>query len=396
VSPHVPTVGVLLVDLARSSGGAESRVVDTAKGLHDRGLQVAVVCLKGSRLAEAVRQRNVAALTVARSKRDPRLVFALRRLLREHDDWVVDAHNAQSQLGVHLAVTGRTRSGRLVATVHSEYRESERRPLGFSAHEAVLRHTIRSGWGLVAVTTSVRRNLEELGAATGNIDVIWSGIAGHRRDDAAASAVREQLGMGPHDFLVVAIGRMVAVKNFQLAIRAIHGLHDTLPAARLLLVGDGPERPRLEQLTRDLSGPSDLVRFAGHRNDVPDLLAAADAMVITSTTEGLPYVLLEAAAARIPVVSTRVGSIAEVFGDGAVALLPAGAEGQPAGAQLLGDELLSLARSPSRREHMVARAEALQRDQLSLSSMLASTLRTYHLPPGVQPEPATITLEVKA
>ncbi|WP_141842154.1 glycosyltransferase family 4 protein [Humibacillus xanthopallidus] len=385
------------MDLARSSGGAETRVVDTAKGLHDRGHEVAVVCLKGSRLADAVRQVDVPVLAVARSKKDPRLVFALRRLLREHDGWVVDVHNAQSQLAVHLAGRGRLPSGRLVATIHSEYRESERRPLGFSAHEAVLRRTIRSGWRLVAVTTSVRRNLEELGAATGDIDVIWSGIAGRRCAAAAGgSTVREQLGLRPHDFLVVAVGRMVAVKNFQLAIRAIHQLHNTLPAARLLLVGDGPERPKLEQLARDLSGPSDLVRFAGHRDDVPDLLTAADAMVITSTTEGLPYVLLEAAAARTPVVSTRVGAMAEVFGDGAVAFIAAGAEKQPAGAQLVADELLSLARSPSRRELMVARAEALQRDRLSLSSMLTATLRTYHLTSGPQPEPTPITLEIKA
>lgn len=374
--------GVLLVDLAAGSGGAETRVIDTATGLVERGVPVVVVCIAGRPLAAALRAAGVATATVAGSKWDPRVVPALRAVLDDRGDWAVDAHNAQSQLAVQLAVAGRRHGGRLVATVHSEYRDSERRLLGLSAHELVLRRSIRAGWGLVAVTDGVRRNLESLGAPAGGIDVIWSGIRESRGEATTpAISVRKGVGLLTEHFVVVAAGRLVPVKNYRLAIHAIHRLHESLPEARLLVVGSGPERPQLERLVRQLAGPPGLVRFTGRRDDVPDVLGAADAMVITSLTEGLPYVLLEAVAAGTPVVSTAVGAIPDLFGDGAVALLPRGAERTANAAQLLADELLALARSPRRRRQLAVRAADVQRRHLSLEALLTSSMRTYRLCP---------------
>lgn len=394
--------GVLLVDLAAGSGGAETRVLDTATGLSERGVPVVVVCLDGRPLVAALRAAGVCTVTVARSKWDPRLVPALRTVLDDHADWAVDTHNAQSQLAVQLAVARRRHSGRLVATVHSEYRDSERRPLGLSVHELVLRRTIRAGWGLVAVTDGVRRRLESLGAPSGGVDVIWSGIREHRGESApSATSVRQGVGLSTDHFVVIAAGRLVPVKNYRMAIHAIHRLHESLPEARLLVVGAGPERLQLERLVRQLAGPPGLVRFTGHRDDAPSLLGAADAMVITSLTEGLPYVLLEAVAAGTPVVSTCVGAIPELFGDGAVALLPRGAERAADGPDLLAGELLALARSSERGRRLAARARDVQRRHLSLDALLTSTLSTYRLHPtpshgqaqASSPDPTTAFLE---
>ncbi|WP_404391292.1 glycosyltransferase family 4 protein [Humibacillus xanthopallidus] len=369
--------GVLLVDLARRTGGAETRVVATARGLADRGVPVSVACLEGSPLASALEHAGVRAEAVARRKWDPRLVAELGRVMRARPGWIVDAHNAQSQLAVRLADRGRAPTGARIATVHSEYGHSEGRLWGFSWHEAVLRCVIRSRWKLVAVSPAVRRNLQGLGAAD-DVAVVWSGIdgAGVARDRAE---VRRELGIGSDEFVVAAVGRMVPVKNFDMAIRAVALLHRSLPTARLLVVGDGPERERLEQLALRQPGPADLVRFLGHRDDVADLLVACDALVITSTTEGLPYVLLEAAASRTPVVSTAVGAIPDVFGGGAVALLPWGVQSDLAGPAILARELSSLALQPDRRDRMVTRAARVQQRRLSLESMLTATIDSYGL-----------------
>lgn len=376
--PACSRTGVLLLDLARGSGGAETRVIDTARGLMSRGVEVRVACLARSPLAQALAAAGVSTVPLARSKWDPRLALSLRRLLAEHNDWVVDAHNAQSQLALHLAAAGGRHSGRLFATVHSEYRESERRPLGLSLHEWVLTRTIRSGWGLVAVTPTVQRNLESLGARPDRLEVVFSGVDSTGRVTSGRAAdVREELGLSANDFLVVGVGRLVAVKNFELALRAVHLLHRSLPAARLVLVGEGPERSRLEHLADQLGGPPGLVRFTGHRDDVPDLLAAADAVVITSMTEGLPYVLLEAVAAGTPVVTTSVGAIPELFGDGGVVLLPPGTQGASGGAALLASELLTLARHPGRCTELTACATAIQRQRLTAEAMISATLRCY-------------------
>lgn len=374
--------GVLLVDVARAMGGVETRVVATAQGLHERGIPVRVACLRDSPVAAALHEGGVPVEPLGRSKWDPRLLLALRRTLRSRPDWVVDCHNAPSQLSVHLAGVGTPldaqHRNRRVATIHSEYRSSEQPRLGFSWAEAVLRWTIRAGWALVPVSTSVQRNLEQLGVRNDHMQLVWSGASAPRAKRTRA-AVRHELGLDEADFVAMAVGRLVPVKNFELAIAAAALLHETVPTARLVIVGDGPERDRLQQVAARDKRTAGLVRFVGHRVDVPDLLAAADVLVITSTTEGLPYVLLEAAAAEVPVVSTCVGAIPEVFPDGAIVLLPPDAQLRAEGAVLLSRELAGLARHPDRRRLLAARAAAIQRDRLSLDSMLRATLSAYGL-----------------
>lgn len=375
--------GVLLVDLAAAYGGAETRVLETARGLGAGGVATSVVCLRDSPLHRRLAEADVPALPVASSKWDPLLPVRLARLVRAHPGWVVDAHNAQSQLVVHLASWRRANAARCIATVHSEYDRSERRTLGLSLHQAVLRRTIRAGWPLVAVSTSVAAALERLGAPSGDVSVVWSGVDGGNTDDCQAARARarrdvhREEGLAADDFVVTVVGRLVPVKNVELAVRAVARLHRDLSTARLLVVGDGPERARLEALAADQGLPPGRVRFLGHRQDVARVLAASDVMAITSTTEGLPYVLLEAAACGTPVVSTRVGAIAELFGDGAVALLPPGTETRPEACEALADLLLRLALDPAGRRGLARRAAEVQRRELSTEAMLSSTLEVY-------------------
>ncbi len=391
MSERATGTGALLVDLAAAYGGAETRVVATARGLRAAGLPVRVVCLRNSPLHRALAEADVDALPIASSKWDPRLPDRLARVVRSHPGWVVDAHNAQSQLAVHLASWRRPLSVTHIATVHSEYDRSERRVLGLSLHRAVLRRTIRAGWPLVAVSTSVAAALEGLGAPRDAVSLVWSGVDAGAADDTTAdrararTEVRRRAGVEPDDFVVAVVGRLVRVKNVELAVRAVARLHHDLPTARLLVVGDGPERGRLEALAASDGLPAGTVRFLGHRQDVPRVLAAADVMAITSTSEGLPFALLEAAACGTPVVSTRVGAIPELFGDGAVALLPSGAETSSQGPETLADVLLGLALEPAERRRLARRAAEIQRRALSTESMLRSTLDAYDHHAHVRP-----------
>jgi glycosyltransferase involved in cell wall biosynthesis len=94
----------------------------------------------------------------------------------------------------------------------------------------------------------------------------------------------------------------------------------SVPDARFLLAGDGFERPALERLAHEL-GVSDRVSFLGHRDDIADLLAASDVFVLPSLYEGLPISVLEAMAAGIPVIATRVGGTDEAVVHGESGLL---------------------------------------------------------------------------
>lgn len=115
--------------------------------------------------------------------------------------------------------------------------------------------------------------------------------------------------------LILSVARLVWFKGLHNLIGALPDIARSHPDTRVLLVGDGELRAELEAQARDL-GVSHMIVFAGERDDVPDLLRIADIFVLPSVSEGLPISLLEAMAARLPLVASRVGGIPELIEDG--------------------------------------------------------------------------------
>ncbi|UWQ23107.1 glycosyltransferase [Jannaschia sp. W003] len=135
----------------------------------------------------------------------------------------------------------------------------------------------------------------------------------------ALGPARDRGGEGTH---VVFVGRMTGVKGAAVLLQAAARLTDRHPRLRLTLAGDGPERPTLEALSRDL-GLAGRVRFAGFLSghEVADLLATGDVLALPSHAEGVPVVLMEAMATALPVVATRVAGISELVEDGRSGIL---------------------------------------------------------------------------
>jgi glycosyltransferase involved in cell wall biosynthesis len=121
---------------------------------------------------------------------------------------------------------------------------------------------------------------------------------------------------------VLFVGRLAAVKGVPLLLEDFARVCADHPGARLTLVGDGPERASLQARARTL-GLEDTVDFAGYRtqDEVAALLDAADMLVLPSFAEGLPVVLMEALASRIPVIATPVAGVSELVRDGVTGLL---------------------------------------------------------------------------
>lgn len=117
---------------------------------------------------------------------------------------------------------------------------------------------------------------------------------------------------------LVSLGRFKAPKDFGTLLEALAQLRDVPFEA--VLVGDGPQRRALERAAQEL-GLSDVVEFAGERDDVPSLLAGADCFVLSSTSEGMPISVLEAMAAGLPVVASDVGGVHELVREGETGFL---------------------------------------------------------------------------
>jgi glycosyltransferase involved in cell wall biosynthesis len=127
--------------------------------------------------------------------------------------------------------------------------------------------------------------------------------------------LRAALGLAESTPVLAMVGRMYPVKGHRGMLQIMALVAAACPQAVLLLIGDGPERGACEALVAKL-GLGDKVRFLGHRGDVPQLLSAADLLVMPSLSEGLPLAAIEAMAAGRPVVGFDAGGMSEVVTDG--------------------------------------------------------------------------------
>ena len=172
-----------------------------------------------------------------------------------------------------------------------------------------------------AVTIMSRRLANELIrrriATSAHTHVIPNGVSvarfGLADEDRVGS--REELAVTEEQFLWIAAGRLVPEKDYSTLLRAFASLSKCRPYARLMIAGDGPLRNKLSSLIQRL-GLDTRVQLLGLRQDMPTLYAASDALVLSSAWEGMPGVVLEAMAARLPVVATSVGAIPEIVEDG--------------------------------------------------------------------------------
>jgi glycosyltransferase involved in cell wall biosynthesis len=114
----------------------------------------------------------------------------------------------------------------------------------------------------------------------------------------------------------IMVGRLIALKRVDTFLRALAKARQRNGALKGVVAGDGPERPALERLAAELGLSHEHATFLGARNDVPSLLGGADMLVLASDDEGTPNVLLEAMAARLPVISTPAGDAKRLVEDG--------------------------------------------------------------------------------
>jgi glycosyltransferase involved in cell wall biosynthesis len=218
----------------------------------------------------------------------------------------------------HANLAGRI-AGRLagIKTIVSGIRVAERRsriPLWFD----------RWTNGIVRANVCVSQavadfSISQSGLSPKKIVVIPNGVD-VTRFAGAAPADLSTLGIHPGSRVLLTIGRLDRQKGLSTLIDAAVVVAPRFPQAHVLLVGEGPQRSELEQSIRD-KGLAGRIHFAGWRPDVPELLAAGTALVLSSLWEGLPNVILEAMAAGLPVVATRVEGTSELIINGRTGLL---------------------------------------------------------------------------
>jgi glycosyltransferase involved in cell wall biosynthesis len=235
------------------------------------------------------------------------------------------------------------------------------------ANLALLRRDDR----LVAVGRDLRRVLiEKEGSPADRIEVVYNGIdlSAYHVPDRDRCRVREELRLAPDDLVLIQVARLDPLKNHAMTLRALARLvqQSGQSTIRLLIVGDGPQADAIAEQVR-ASGLEPFVRLLGRRDDVPRLLGAADVALLTSRSEGIPLSIIEAMAAGLPVVATRVGGIPEVVEENRTGLLVAAeADDELAG------QIARLAASPVLRQELGHQGRQRAFDRFSEDQMIAS------------------------
>jgi len=351
-------------------GGPARQAIHLTEALGSRGFETELVTgVEGEREGRIEPATSATVVTTLTREVDPRADLAatraLHRLVRARRPDIVHTHMAKAGALGRLAAH-RAGVPVIVHTFHGHVLEGYfSRPVA-RAFLTAERRLARWSSALVAVSSAVRDELLSLGIGR---DEQWRVIPlgfdlepllseGPGRDEA-----RRVLGLPAAGAVVGIVGRLVPIKDHETFLAAAEKVAADRDGVTFAIVGDGELRNDLERRARAALG--DRVMFTGWVQDLPRLYAALDVVALTSRNEGTPVALIEAAAAGIPVVATRVGGVADVVRDGVTgALVSAGDAAGVANElrKLLDDPGLARARGDAARAHVRDRFAASRLD----------------------------------
>jgi glycosyltransferase involved in cell wall biosynthesis len=303
------TLRVLHVIEAMDCGGGQSVVVEHARHAGP-GVEVLVCALnRGGPALEAARAAGARTFVLQGRSRLARM-GRLAGLLRKEAVTVVNGHNPTAGMAAALAAR--------LAGVHAVLRTEH------SLHYAGRRSAAWPVLGQVATafTTNVvcvcetvrESHVKRFPRAARRFVTVRNGISAAPAARPRAQ-VRATLGLGPQERVALTVGSLTPQKAQHVLLEAFARVAVDVPGSCLLIAGEGPLRSTLEA-RRDALGLAESVRFLGAREDVDDLLAAADVFTLSSRREGLPVTLLEAMRAGRAAVVTRAGGCAEAVTEG--------------------------------------------------------------------------------
>jgi glycosyltransferase involved in cell wall biosynthesis len=312
-----PPRSVVYVITTTGFGGAERQVLELASAMRSRGWGVGVVSMVEMHeqfFPLDSRGVRLASLGMTKGIPDPRALIRFARLLRAWRPHVVHGHMVH---GIFLARLSRLLAPApwVISTMHSQEQGPQWRYLAFRLTDPLT--DLTTSVSRMAVDEAIRRHA----VRRENILLVPNGIRTEQYDPdpALRNQMRSSLGLEGR-FTWLTVGRLTPVKRHADLLAAVRIVRDAHPDCRVLIAGKGDLRSALEEEIRD-TGLTRNVSLLGLRRDVPALMQAADAFVMSSAWEGLPMVLLEASASALPSVVTDVGGSRDVITEGETGLL---------------------------------------------------------------------------
>jgi glycosyltransferase involved in cell wall biosynthesis len=354
-----------------SSGGmygAEAVILNLSRSLNEGPHYSMVGVFSNSsnpnlQLHEAALKEGIEShLILCKGQVDRTAITSIRELAVRTGADVVHAHGYKADIYVYLALR-RSRIP-LVSTCHTWYDNNLLTSLYGEADRFVLRKYAR----VVAVSDEVKQRLLKSGVREKEIHLVRNGIELGPFNNAVPS-LREDLSRDRA--LIGLIGRLAWEKGIDIFLRAAARVLGEFPSAQFVVVGEGPDKDKLEQLVDELNIRAN-VSMLGHRDNMPSVYASLDVMVSSSRQEGLPMAILEGMASSLPLVATAVGEVPTVVLDGRTGVLVPGDD-----LDSLTAGILELLRDPALRTRLGSAARRRVEEEYSAARMTTDYLDVY-------------------
>jgi glycosyltransferase involved in cell wall biosynthesis len=347
-------IKILYVFAALPVGGAEQVLVIELQGL-DKTRFTPMVCVISEKgpVGEIIEKMGIPVMPLHRMKKnrfDHRIIREIKEIILREKISLVHTHLYDGGKYGRMAARMAGVPG-IIHTVHNIY--VKRRTKYHLINWALSFFTDR----IIAVSGAVKESLIRYDRIKPEkVQVIYNGIDFQKFNDHVSSReVRSELGIKPEDFVIGVIARLEEQKGHRYLLEALAQKPELLVPFKILIIGDGKLRPALEEESRK-RGLSSHVLFLGTRKPISPMLKAMDLFLLPSLWEGFSMAILEALAAGVPVIATRVGGAEEVITSGEDGFLIPPGDVQSLAEALLDafshrDKYLEMARKGKERVH---------------------------------------------
>jgi glycosyltransferase involved in cell wall biosynthesis len=351
-------------------GGPERQLCRHAELLHDKDHEVIVASFteNGARpaLLDTANQRGVTTAEFpVRSAYDPAAVTELVNFVQKEQIRILCTHDYRSHILGHLA---RARTGLTHICFARGFTQENAKVRAFQLMDRLL---MRFANRVVAVSEAQARYLRSWGVPSKKLSVVYNSISSEAFSDIRPVDLHARLDLPGEAIIAVAAGRFSREKGQRFLVRAITKAISQDERLHLVLFGEGADLPDIANWI-NAQGMSDHVHCPGYEHNLIGCLKGADMLINPSRSEGLPNIVLEAMAVRLPVVATKVGGVPELIEDGVSGwLIDYGDEAGLSGA------VTKLAQDPSLREKFARAAEGVIRNRFSFERQAEELIRIY-------------------
>jgi len=359
---------ILHTEAAAGWGGQEIRVLQETQLLLERGHRVSLVCQSDSPLEERARSISNTQFhlipTSMKSALSLGIFMVLYRYVSENNLDVIHTHSSvDSWLG---GLVGKTSGIPVVRTRHVSLPIKDFFP-NHLLYSHIPQRILTSGGMISDIVKQIRY------VDSGNVVSIPAGVDLRRfNSDILGEKIRKELKVEPDQILIGIIGVIRGWKGHNYFLEAIPLILKKIPDAKFVIVGDGPGFKEIRSKVK-IAGLGDKVVLLGHREDVPEIMAALDVQVLASFAgEGTPQVIPQAFAMKTPVVATKIASIPELLGNGERGILI-----EPKNTLSLAEGVLKLIKNPETANRLVNNANLFCLKELTVDKMMDTTIAIY-------------------